>query len=146
MFQSAILSAFVQAPFFMPSMVISAHVDAISARKRRGTAGFQRGVLRADARVVQPCGDGVRLLDLTSATAGKVRLRENSVLTFGDGRIMLTTYIYICICIYIYIFQRKPKCSLRPLDSALFILITTYGLGCCGRHDMSERAWIFSRC
>ena len=36
----------------------------------RGTAGFQRGVLRADARVVQARGDGVRLLDLTSEKGG----------------------------------------------------------------------------
>ena len=80
---------------FFPTMAFfSSPVPVVPRRpsplRCRGTAGFQRGVLRTDARVVQARGDGVRLLDLTS---GEFR---------GECMICpLSFYIYICILYYI---------------------------------------------
>ena len=68
----------------------------------RGTAGFQRGVLRADARVVQARGDGVRL---PWSDLGEGRFEGKNRVNLGVNIwYVLALYLSISISTYIYIY------------------------------------------
>ena len=74
----------------------------------RGTAGFQRGVLRTDARVVQARGDGVRLLDLTSGEfRGECMICPLSFYIYIYMYIILHYVLYIIILYHIISYYIK---------------------------------------